>query len=175
MASFCLKMCAIVYPFFPWPHRRYVSHVPFCCSFATVTTCNYKMCSVPRCLNAVVTQKIVRLDQVFGFVMVDASCMIDIGMRDFYQALLNFGMTPSAGRMSIMLMNSMVNLDALTFSKEVLHEPVLLHVLPNDGAFRTGTEILCVEDAEKLNRLEKDLEEWLHGLDRPKREFWFGQ
>lgn len=169
MASFCLKMCAIVYPFFPWPHRRYVSHVPFCCSFATVTTCNYKMCSVPRCLNAVVTQKIVRLDQVFGFVMVDASCMIDIGMRDFYQALLNFGMTPSAGRMSIMLMNSMVNLDALTFSKEVLHEPVLLHVLPNDGAFRTGTEILCVEDAEKLNRLEKDLEEWLHGLDRPKR------
>lgn len=125
--------------------------------------------ATPVCLNAVVTHKIVRLDQVFGFVMVDASCMIDIGMRHFYQALLRFGMTPSVGRMSIVLMNSMVNPDALELSKEVLHEnPVLLHVLPNDGAL-TGAEILRVEDAERLNRLEKDIEEWLHGSDRPKR------
>lgn len=135
--------------------------------------------ATPACLNAVVSQKIVRLDQVFGFVMVDASCMIDMGMRDVYQALLKFGMTPSAGRVSMMLMNSMVNPDVLEFSQEVLHEPIRLHVLPNvsnGGAFRTGVEILCVEDAEKLNRLETDLQERLqavdsvdHGSDRPKR------
>ena len=117
----------------------------------------------PRCLTAFVTHEIVKLEQTFGFVMADASCMVDMGMQDFFQSLLRFGMPSNAHRVSMMFMNSMVNPDSLALSKEVLHEPVVVRVMP---AGRTSPHFLRIEDGEKLSRLKGDLQEWLGGRKR---------
>eukprot|EP00438_Fugacium_kawagutii_P030267 Skav219079 [mRNA] locus=scaffold1777:76747:78530:- [translate_table: standard] len=114
--------------------------------------------ATPATLTPMVINGIVSLKQVFGFVMVDASCMVDTGMRKFYESLLDCGMPPSTKRLSMMLMTSMVNPEVLALSKEVLHKPVIVHAMPCD---RTSPQIFCVEnDDAKLACLENHFRRW---------------
>ena len=107
-----------------------------------------------------VTQRIVRLDHSYGLVVVDASSMVDMGMRDFCQALMQCDMPSQAKRVSMMFMNSMVNPEVHALSKEVLHQPVTVEVVPSSGR-SYPLQLLRVEDREKTNHLERDLQNWL--------------
>lgn len=115
---------------------------------------------VLRCLSIMVTQRIVRLDYSYGLVVVDASSMVDMGMRDFCHSLMQCGMPSEANRMSMMFMNSMVNPEVLALSKEVLHQPVTVQVVPSSGR-SYPLQLLHVEDREKTSHLERDLQNWL--------------